>query len=73
MKQKHYVTVLRSQKITYLIETDSKQDAKEKGLYEAENETDESHIYDISDAESEVIACITHSEFLQYLRKEKNN
>ena len=67
---KHYVTVLRSQKITYAIEAKDKMEAQEKSLHACDSEEIP---YDISDAEFEVIACITHSEFLQYLRKDKNN
>jgi len=67
---KHYVTILRSQKITYAIEAKDKTEAKESALLMCDSEEIP---YDISDAEFEAIACITHTEFLKYLRKDQNN
>lgn len=67
---KHYVTIQRTQKFTFELESPNKSEAKEAALHLAESEAIP---YDISDAEFEAIACITYSELLHYLRKEKNN
>ena len=67
---KHYVTVQRTQKFTYELTAKDKSEAKEMALHLAETEAIP---YDISDAEFEAIACITYDEFLEYLRKDKNN
>lgn len=67
---KHYVTILRKQKLTYSIDAENKRDAREYALQICESEEIP---YDVSDAEFEIADCITYSEFLEYLRKEKNN
>lgn len=67
---KHYVTILRKQKLTYSINATNKNEAKEHALQICESDKIP---YDVSDAEFEIVDCITHSEFLEYLRKEKNN
>jgi hypothetical protein len=67
---KHYVTIKRTQKITYEIDAQNKNEAREMGLHLAEAETTP---YDVSDAEFEAVSCITYTELLQYLRKQNNN
>jgi len=65
---KHYVTILRTQKITYALDAANKQEAKELALNAAENEKAPE---DISDAEFEVKECITRDEYLRYMEKMK--
>lgn len=67
---KYYVTVLRTQKITYAIEAEGKREAVEQAMYNAE--MDEVP-FDVSDPSNEMSSCITNSEYLHYLRKDKNN
>jgi DNA-binding transcriptional regulator GbsR (MarR family) len=63
---KHYVTILRKQKITYALDANTKREAKEIALVLAENEKTPE---DIQDADFEIIECITREEYLRYMEK----
>lgn len=67
---KYYVTLTRKQNVTYLIEADSKKEAVELATYKA---SVEDVPYDISDAEYKNLDCISHMDYLLYMREEKNN
>ncbi len=66
---KYYVTVKRTQNLTFCITADREKVAKEEALLKAE--TDDTP-YDVSDATYEIVACMTHTEILQSLRNQRN-